>query len=96
MNPFKVGDIVVNTLGFQGRSVIFYQVTAVTKKTIVIQRIDYRYKGDIGGGVAIPILDSFLEEAPIRKQVKEDGTLAWESYNWWNKWDGAPEEVRSP
>lgn len=95
---YKVGDVIVNTWGYEQTNVDFYQVTEMTAKTIKIKEI---YSAMVSGseyshGMAcnvVPVLNDFKENGrEYALRVKDKGNLSNPaSYYYMHKWDGRPE-----
>jgi hypothetical protein len=93
---YKVGDIIVNTWGYEQTNVDFYKVTAVKNKTIYIIEIAHESEkgSEYSHGMAcnvLPAPDSEGEKT-YNLRVKAEGRLSNpESYYYFRKWDGRPE-----
>lgn len=95
---YKVGDIIVNTWGWEQTNVSFYQVVKVGNKTIDIEQI---YAATVSGseeqhGMADRVVaqkDAFKPDGDkYTLRVKAGGWLSNpESYYHMHKWDGRPE-----
>jgi hypothetical protein len=104
---YSVGDIVVNTWGWEQTNVDFYQVTEVKAKTIVVRSIAQTIvEGSMmSHGMAcdvIPVKDGFFAEDDHLHEVyalrvkaghKGEGHCLSnpESYYYFHKWDGRAE-----
>jgi len=92
-NPYKVGDILYNSWGYEQTNVDFYQVVGLTKKCVDLKRIGSQIVEETGHdqGNAAPIKDSFLnDEKVIRKRVtSSEGRVSFE-FGGGSKWDGKP------
>lgn len=102
---FKVGDIVVNTWGWEQSNVDYYQVTDVLNKKIRVKEIGYEMvEGSMySHGMAcevVPIKDSFLKNGEERllsiKATYWNGKSGYricnpERYYYFEKWNGRPE-----
>lgn len=104
---YSVGDIVVNTWGFEQTNVEFYQVTEVKAKTIVVRSVAQSIvKGSMmSHGMAcdvVPVKDGFFAEDDYLHEVyalrvkaghKGEGHCLSnpESYYYFHKWDGRAE-----
>jgi hypothetical protein len=92
----KVGDILVSLWGYDQTNVDFYEVTAVTRSTVVIRRIaaERDYTGSMVGH-ARPLAGEFLSDhAPLRRRTRPAHTQAGygcagqEPYQWCRPWSG--------
>ena len=94
---YKVGDIIVNSWGWEQTNINFYQVVRVTNKTIEIKEIESKIvDGSMyAHGMAcdvVPKINSFLEiGASYKLRVYANGRLSCpKSYYYMKKWDGRP------
>jgi hypothetical protein len=94
---YKIGDIVVNTWGYEQTNVGFFQVVDITARTIKIKEIDSKIFQDsmYAHGMAcevVAINDSFVENGEEYKLiVKKDGLLSKaERFYYFTKWQGTP------
>jgi hypothetical protein len=98
---YKIGDIVVNTWGYEQTNVEFYQVISMTARTIKVKRI---YGTKVEGstyshGMACevtPTKNKFYEDKhekyEYQLRVKKDGNLSKpESFYHFHKWSGSPQ-----
>jgi len=95
---YKVGDIVVNTWGWEQTNVDFYEVVEVKNKTILINEIggSIEQGSEYSHGMAcnvLPVKGNFIVGGDsYRLRVKNGGTLSNPaSYYYMHKWDGRPE-----
>jgi hypothetical protein len=95
---YKVGDIVVNTWGWEQTNVDFYEVVEVKNKTILINEIGGMVEegSEYSHGMAcnvLPVKGNFIVGGDSYKlRVKNGGTLSNPaSYYYMHKWDGRPE-----
>lgn len=95
---YKVGDIIVNSWGWEQTNVNFYQIVKVGNKTIEIQSICSEIvEGSYGSnGMScnmVAVKDSFATDGDQYKlRVKANGQLSNpESYYYMHKWDGRPQ-----
>ena len=91
VNPFKVGDILDSTWGYDQTNVDFYQVIAVTAKTVTIQQIR-KDSEDTGWlqGTCTPRLNDFVKDSkPLTRHVSSN-YISIESYSGASLWDGKP------
>lgn len=72
---FMVGDVLVSSGGWEQTNISFYQVVAVTPKTVVIRALQSRITARVGEAQQMnePIIDSFIG-GPVRRAVKRRGT----------------------
>ena len=96
---YKVGDIVVNTWGWEQTNVDFYQVVKVGNKTIEVhpiagQVVEGSYQAHGMTCDVVPAKDQFLTDREDRiytLRVKAQGRLSNPaSYYYMHKWDGRP------
>lgn len=93
---YKVGDVIVNSWGYEQTNIDFYQVVKVGNKTIETKAI---YSKNVEGteyshGMACEVvaaIDSFKEDGEEHSfRVKAKGALSQPvSYGYFRKWDGA-------
>jgi len=99
----KVGDVIVNTWGYEQTNVDYYQVTRKTKKQVYVKAISSDIKEDqqlMMQGKSYPVLNSFVGEE-LRKEPYEydnDGCLAGQvwfnfEYGTGQLWNGKPVRV---
>lgn len=95
---YKVGDIVVNSWGYEQTNIEFYQVVKVTARTIMVKEIGQNMVEDsmYAHGMAWKVVadkDNFVENGDEYKlRVYARGALSKpESYYHFTKWDGSPE-----
>lgn len=92
---YEIGDIIVNTWGYEQTNVSYYQVVGITDRTIKTKEIcQTEVEGSMyDHGMAcevIPEKDAFIVDGKQFKHiVKKDGDLSQpESYYYFHKWDG--------
>ena len=102
---FKIGDVIINSWGYEQTNIDFYQVINVTSKTIEVHEINQsltsKSTGNSMSGYVVPIKDSFIldnNERLIRKlRIKPgyngDGVRICnpKSYYYFCIWDGKPQ-----
>ncbi len=101
---FDVGDIVVNTWGYEQTNVDFYQVTKVLNKKIMVREITFEISSAVGSMSAnvVPVKDSFCDNEDssymlsLKAEIKTDGKIGCricnpKSYYYFHKWDGKPQ-----
>lgn len=95
---YKVGDIVVNTWGWEQTNVEFYQVVKVGNKTIDIEEISQKVVegSELSHGMACDVVankNSFIVGgAKYKLRVKANGVLSNpSSYYYMHKWSGRPQ-----
>ncbi len=95
---YKIGDIIVNTWGYDQTNVEFYQVTEIKNKSIFIKEIgqDISEGSMMGHGMAcdvIPDINNFLDNGDsYLLRVKAEGILSNpESFYYMHKWNGKPQ-----
>lgn len=94
---FKVGDILVNSWGYEQTNIEFYQVVVVGRKTIEIAEIsksivENSYQSHGMACNVTPVPDSFLKSGDkYTLRVKSGGHLSQpKSYYHIHKWSGRP------
>lgn len=94
---FKVGDIVVNTWGYEQTNVEFYQVTAVTGKSIKVREVSQKIEDNsmYSHGMACNVLpknDNFIgDEFMLRLKADHNNEVRIcnpKSYYYFCKWSG--------
>ena len=94
VRPAIIGDIFVNTWGYDQTNADFYQVVGLTPKCLKLKRIKGKVtQNGFMSGQSVPIKDGFKSDEVIRKQVYlYDGVphVAME-YGACELWDGKPE-----
>lgn len=93
--PFKEGDVLVSTWGYDARLATFWKVLKVTAKTVkIVELKDQRHTGDWFKGTSEPILnDNYGKvENPRIKDFRSDGVkcLKTKDYGYAYLWDGKP------
>ena len=94
---FKLGDIIVNTWGYEQTNVEFYQVTEVKNKTIEVKEIAQKEVQTEGYSSmacdVLPVENSFLTDgANYQLRVKPEGYLSNpKSFYYFHKWSGRPQ-----
>ena len=100
---FSVGDVIVNTWGWEQTNVDFYQVIEVLNKKIKVREICSEIVKATGGMSAdvTACKDSFLNDKILLLSLKPDVNKTGdvtscricnpESYYYFRKWDGRPE-----
>ncbi len=97
VNPYKLGDIVYDSWGYDQTNIDWYQVAKVTKRSITLRPIAAQL--DVQGinhGSSLPRPNEFVEnEKPVRKilqvLMQNDGTpqvYIKSEHGWISKWDG--------
>ncbi len=91
--PYKVGDILDGTWGYEQTNVIFYQVTGVGKSSFKLRevRVDKKYTGDMVG-VATPKKGMFTGEVLTKKLPTKgsEGAVRINRSLSVSPWDGRP------
>jgi len=102
---FSVGDIIVNTWGWEQSNVYFYQVTDVLNKKIRVREVSKSVvegsQGNFGMSCYVtPMKDVFVPDEEVRTLSLKVMIYAGkpevvicnpESYYYFHKWDGRPE-----
>lgn len=91
-NPLAVGDVLLNSWGYEQTNADFYQVTAlVGKRSVKIRRIASQSVPGTQGFMSEmvkPVPGAFLEKEPVlMKRVDESGRVRIESYASAGKFD---------
>ena len=97
---YQIGDIVVNTWGYEQTNIEFYQVIKITARTIKVKRIcsarlEDSYEAHGMACRVVPVRDKFiqneLKQIDYQLIVKKDGCLSSpERFYHFSKWDGLP------
>ena len=94
---YNVGDIIVNSWGWEQTNIDFYQVVKTTKKCIFAEEIGQTVEKDseYSHGMAcnvLPTQNQFVKNGDkYRLTVKANGALSNPaSYYYMHKWDGRP------
>lgn len=96
---FKVGDMIVNTWGYEQTNVDFFQVIEVGNKTLKVREVSQQIQeGSMySHGMAcnvLPKADQFIgEEFQVRLKVDYNGDVRCcspKNYYYFRKWDGRP------
>jgi hypothetical protein len=102
-NPFKLGDVLVNSWGYEQTNVDFYQVVEVTGKSVVLREIGSETVNDNAQGLSIPTQsmadyrvarrDKFTSDETVTKRVRWSSGEPCVSmdHGHCGLWDGAPE-----
>ena len=103
VNPFKIGDILESSWGYDQTNVDFYEVVGVTNKSVKIEKIGNTTVSDDGpGGLSVVPNTSYRSGNVMLKRVSSvsaDGKSGWvslTSYSGANKWDGTPQHETHP
>lgn len=94
---YKIGDIIVNSWGWEQTNIEFYKVVEVLPKTIKIRELsqDIEPGSEYSHGMACNVLpsDEFLTDGDSYSlRVTAGGRLSNpQSYYYMHKWDGKPE-----
>jgi hypothetical protein len=95
---YKIGDIVVNSWGYEQTNIDFYQVVDITARTIKIKSIHCETVKDSleSNGMSclvVALKNEFEEDGEEYKLiVKKEGRLSNpERFYYFQKWDGRPE-----
>lgn len=73
-NPYKLGDVLVNSWGYDQTNVNFYQVVEVKAKSVVIIEICYKVVENSAGYDScrvVPVKDNFVNNKSISKRIRE-------------------------
>jgi len=93
---YKIGDIIVNTWGYEQTNVDFYSVVKVTNKTITIKEISQIQEDEsiYSHGMACNMLpgdDIVKDGSTYTLRVKDEGNLSNpKSFFYMRKWEGKP------
>lgn len=92
-NGFKVGDVVSYSWGYDQTNVDFFEVVAVTAKTVTVREVKKATtENGFMCGSTVPVPGAYVGE-PKRKRVcgtPEEPRLSMD-YGTARKWDGKPE-----
>lgn len=103
---FNIGDIVVNTWGYEQTNVDFYQVTEVLNKKIKVREIGCKTVDGSHGFMScdvLPDIDNFVKDPrkeinllSLKADINANGEISCricnpESYYYFHKWDGKPQ-----
>ena len=84
----KVGDVLVNSWGYDQTNVDFYQVIKVGERSFTIRPIaskfDKTQSRSAGSDSVLPDIDNFTGEPKVKTSFSTD-------YGYLHKWDGSPE-----
>jgi hypothetical protein len=93
VNPFKVGEILVGTWGYEACLATFVKVVGITGKSVKLVELDQHQTGTWVAGTAMPIVSK-----PIGQQVKtkkvnvssynNEPYIKWSSYQSLFRWNG--------
>jgi len=89
VNPFKVGDILTGSWGYDQTNVEFWQVIGVTKAGVKIQKVQRFMSKDDGHATRVyATKDQFIGQ-PVSKRVSRDGYVKLYDFGCYlRKWDG--------
>ena len=98
---YKIGDILVNSWGYEQTNIEFYQVTEIKEKTIVVRQISQSVEAGsyYSHGMACNVLpepnsfiiDGRMDKLTYQLRVKANGYLSQpKPYYYIHKWDGRP------
>jgi hypothetical protein len=103
VNPYKVGDILSVSWGYEQTNVDFYEVVRVTPKAIVIQQIRSKTVRDIAWaqGEVMPCPREYIgsEERKILQPYIDNDPDPYRRvhlhhpYGWLKLWDGSPQRA---
>jgi hypothetical protein len=91
----KVGDVFVNTWGYEQTNADFYQVVGVTPKTVIVREIENQER-ETGfmSGYAEPVKDGFKGPEQRKKPYEWSGrTYLPAKHGSCELWDGRPVPV---
>lgn len=91
VNPFKVGDILGSSWGYEQTNVDFYQIIAVTAKTLTIQQMrkDSEETGWLQG-TCTPRPNDFVKDSKPMVRKVHSNYINLTSYSGASLWDGKP------
>lgn len=98
---FVLGDIIVNSWGFDQTNIEFYQVVQVLNKSIRVREIRQIYQSTGHDcGYTMPKIGSFIEsDDPFILSLKHSGKSVFicnpKSFYYFHKWDGTKEYTSS-
>lgn len=87
-HSYQVGDIFFNSWGYEQTNVDFYQVVAITAKSVKVREIGQQSE-ETGfmSGRTMAKKDHFISEKVMTKKVNSDGSIAMR-HGYCGKWDG--------
>lgn len=76
-NPHKIGDIFVESWGYEQTNVDAYQVVKVNKSSVVLREIALDVVESTGwaSDMVVPVKDSFIDEKTFVKRIRKDSYL---------------------
>jgi len=93
----KVGDILVSEWGYDQVNADFYEVIAVTDKSVQLHQLQENETSTAAMfGRSIPFLKTYRGSPSFRRMFKQSGTeyrVRLNSYSSASPWDGQPVEV---
>jgi hypothetical protein len=90
-NPFKVGDILDSLWGYDQTNVDYYQVIAVTAKTVTLQKIRQNSEEDgFMQGHCTPRPNDFVKDSKPSTHKVSSNYINLTSYSGASLWDGKP------
>lgn len=98
MSGFHIDDILVSSYGYNCTLVSFYRVLRVTKASVVLQEIKWKFAEHDGYGQVgkvVPVIEQVTLNSPITRRFKKtyDGNnfyVAISKYEYAYLWDGQP------
>lgn len=94
-HPFRVGDILSSSWGYDQTNVDFYEVVETTEREVTLREIGKRGAGgpDEWSDYVVPLPGVYVGD-PLRRRPTTDSVKI-ETYKYATKWDGKPERVTS-
>ncbi len=89
VNPYKVGDILYSSWGYDQTNIDFYKVIAVTGQSIRIVQVADKVVGTSGQEDLVVPTDKAIG-SPMLKKVGTNGYVRITSFAGASKWDGRP------
>jgi hypothetical protein len=90
VNPLKVGDVLVESWGYEQTNIDFYKVIAVGPKSVKIQKCGSKYVSQNGPAGNQVVADGPGYGEIMTKIVRPGGSVKMSSYSSAYPWDGKP------
>lgn len=90
VNPYKVGDILYSSWGYDQTNIDFYQVVAVNGKSVELRELKREARQDgMDSGKTKAIKNAFASEKSFAKRVtNSNGYINLNSYSSLSRWNG--------
>jgi hypothetical protein len=93
-NPYKIGNILVSSWGYDQTNIDFFQVTRLTAKSIYIKEIKSKiisYNANGSYGKVVPLVDNFISNESRHKVLDDKGYIKINSFALARPWSGNEE-----